>query len=184
MAIVSSPLPFDRSYWVIPGRFLAGFYPGDQNAQVARDKLNALLECGVQRVINLMAVDETNDGGDPFFAYEGELVSLAAENQLQVTCQRFPIRNQDVPTRQQMRLILDAVDQSLANGEVVYVHCWGGRGRTGTVVGCFLARHQLALGRGVVEKIAALRSRMPDRMCPSPESESQIRMVSEWRVGE
>jgi len=31
MTIMKNPKPpFDRSYWVIPGKFLAGFYPGDR----------------------------------------------------------------------------------------------------------------------------------------------------------
>jgi hypothetical protein len=29
-------VPFDRSYLVVPGRFLAGCYPGDLDAGVAR----------------------------------------------------------------------------------------------------------------------------------------------------
>ena len=37
--------------------------------------------------------------------------------------------------------ILDAIDKALEDGKNVYVHCWGGIGRTGTVVGCWLVRH-------------------------------------------
>ena len=37
--------------------------------------------------------------------------------------------------------MLDAIDDQLENGGNVYVHCWGGKGRTGTVVGCWLIRH-------------------------------------------
>lgn len=43
------------------------------------------------------------------------------------------------PTVDQMRAILDAIDR--AAGSIVYVHCWGGHGRTGTVAGCYLVRH-------------------------------------------
>ena len=42
-----------------------------------------------------------------------------------------------------MTRILDDVDAALADGGAVYVHCWGGIGRTGTVVGCWLVRHGL-----------------------------------------
>lgn len=184
MAHHPTPPPFERSYWVIPGRFLAGYYPGDRDELVSRNKLSALLVCGVQKILNLMAVDEMNGDGEPFAPYDALLAELASEQRVEVTCQRFPVTVQDVPTWQQMRIILDSIDHSLANGEVVYVHDWDGRGRTGTVVGCFIARHQLAMGRGVVGKIAALRSDVPDRAMPSPESEAQIRMVSAWRGGE
>jgi len=32
-------LPFPRTYWVIPGRFLAGFYPGDLDPSRQKAKL-------------------------------------------------------------------------------------------------------------------------------------------------
>ena len=37
-----------------------------------------------------------------------------------------------------MREILDHLRTRLDSGHKVYVHCWGGIGRTGTVVGCHL----------------------------------------------
>ena len=40
-----------------------------------------------------------------------------------------------------MLAVLDAIDIALCEGHGVYIHCWGGVGRTGTVVGCWLKRH-------------------------------------------
>jgi hypothetical protein len=57
-----------------------------------------------------------------------------------------------VPSPQEMTAILDVLDAALAAGRVVYLHCWGGVGRTGTVVGCYLVRHGM---RGE-EALAAL----------------------------
>ncbi len=34
-----------------------------------------------------------------------------------------------------MTQILDDIDSAIADEGVAYVHCWGGIGRTGTVVG-------------------------------------------------
>jgi hypothetical protein len=184
MASVPTPLPYERSYWIIPGRLLAGEYPSDVSPETAQLKLHALLECGIQRVINLMEVDEFDSSGESLPPYEQELRDLAEMRGLNLSCQRFPIKDQEIPTRQQMRFILDAIDQSLANGEVLYIHCLTGRGRTGTVIGCFLARHNLAAGRNVLEKITSLRSQLPDCEQLSPETESQQRLVTEWREGE
>jgi len=35
-----------------------------------------------------------------------------------------------------MHEILDTIDAALSAKRIVYVHCWGGVGRTGTVIGC------------------------------------------------
>ena len=81
---------------------------------------------------------------------------------------------------EEMTAILDAIDGHLADGRTVYVHCWGGVGRTGTVIGCWLARH----GRQGEPALARLRELW--RECPksatrkSPETEEQERYVLEW----
>jgi protein-tyrosine phosphatase len=39
---------------------------------------------------------------------------------------------------QQIRQAVSTIVERLGSGEGVVVHCWGGRGRTGTVMGCVL----------------------------------------------
>jgi hypothetical protein len=133
-------LPFNRSYWAVPGRLLAGYYPGDLDPALAERKLTALVRCGVELVINLMEADEVNWLGKPFADYRPTLEGLARSAGRAVRCERMPIRDADVPTVAQMRAILDTVERANAEGQIVYVHCLGGIGRTGTVVGCYLAR--------------------------------------------
>ena len=80
--------------------------------------------------------------------------------------------------------ILDSTDQSLAEGLPVYVHRWGGVGRTGTVVGCYLIRHGIATQIEVLDRIAALRRKEFTAYRQSPETLEQRRMVQNWRVGQ
>jgi protein-tyrosine phosphatase len=79
-----------------------------------------------------------------------------------------------------MTRILDDVDTALAEGGGVYVHCWGGIGRTGTVVGCWLVRHRLDDG-DPLRAIARLRRGVPDAWAASPQTEAQREMVSAWK---
>jgi protein-tyrosine phosphatase len=82
-----------------------------------------------------------------------------------------------------MQLILDKIDTALDSGQVVYVHCFAGLGRTGTVVGCYLARHGIS-GEAALTEIARLRQDLPTARLRSPEVEIQRQMVRCWPVGQ
>jgi protein-tyrosine phosphatase len=177
-------VPFPRSYWVQPGQLLAGYYPGAPGPREASRKLRGLLDAGIYAVISLMEPEETDHQGRPFTPYEEQLYRLSSEYDRAMTCLRLPIPDQCVPTREHMRQILDAIDAFLENGTPVYVHCWGGKGRTGTVVGCWLARHGLATGDDALRMVQHLRRNDPTAHQPSPENRIQCIMVRSWQPGE
>ena len=60
------------------------------------------------------------------------------------------------PTR--LVTTLDEIDRLLEDGRTVYVHCWGGVGRTGLVVGAWLIRHGAATGDTVMDVLGRLRT--------------------------
>ncbi|MHB9129927.1 MAG: ARPP-1 family domain-containing protein [Armatimonadota bacterium] len=177
-------VPFPRAYWVRPGQLLAGCYPGAPGPREALRKLRGLLDAGIHAVISLMEPEETDHRGRPFTPYEDHLYRLASEREIAVTCLRLPIPDQCVPTRETMRQILDAIDALLENGTPTYIHCWGGKGRTGTVVGCWLARHGLANGDEALRMVQNLRRNDPTANQPSPENRIQCNMVRNWQTGE
>jgi len=80
-----------------------------------------------------------------------------------------------------MATILGGSDAALDRRGTGYVHCWGGIGRTGTVVGCWLVRHGLT-GKGALRQIAEWwqyveKSRI-HRM--SPQTQGQRDFVRDW----
>ncbi|MBI2334113.1 MAG: dual specificity protein phosphatase family protein, partial [Chloroflexi bacterium] len=96
--------------------------------------------------------------------------------------QRFAIRDHGVPSEQTMTLILDTIDAAIQSGSPVYVHCWGGVGRTGIVVGCYLVRHGMSAEKAL-ERVNALYKTRPHNyfLVRSPETEEQADFVRNWR---
>jgi protein-tyrosine phosphatase len=83
---------------------------------------------------------------------------------------RLEIEDLGCPTRETMTRILDSIDASLAAGEVVYVHCLAGIGRTGTVIGCYLVRHGMS-GDEALATVERLRGAGPE----TPEQRQLVR---------
>jgi protein-tyrosine phosphatase len=169
--------PIPDSYWVRPGQLLAGEYPRNLDDRASRPKLRRLLEAGVTFFLDL-----TEAGEYSLKPYVQLLREEAKTLGRSVKHQRMPIRDMDTPTPAHMTHILDTIDAALTAGQTVYVHCYGGIGRTGTVVGCYLARHGMS-GEEALAEIARLRQGTPDEWVTSPETEVQRQMVRGWPVG-
>lgn len=169
----SPPIP--DSYWVLPGRLMAGEYPGAKEAAQARRKLRSFLAAGVTYFLDLTQPGELA----PYAALLHE--EAAALGQTAVH-QRMAIPDLGTPSTAETKHILDAIDAALAAGQVVYVHCWGGVGRTGTIIGCYLVRHGLT-GDEALAQIARMRHGTPDGYKPSPETQAQRARVLNWAMG-
>ena len=126
------------TYWVEPGRLLAGSYPSS---------LDDLVDAGVTLVVDLTEEGERSP-------YDAPMRKV-----------RVPIADFSCPAPETMNEVLDVIDAELSTGGVVFVHCYGGVGRTGTVVGCWLTRHGASLAR----------------LPRPPETEEQRRLIASWK---
>ena len=168
--------PIPDAYWVQPGRLLAGEYPGAREEAAALQKLRHLLHVGGITFF----LDLTEEGEHRLQPYAPYLARLASTENLPLAeHRRMPIRDLGVPAPETMWAILDLLKAALAEGRGVYVHCWGGIGRTGTVVGCYLVSQGLT-GEQALAQIAAWRRDTPDGDRPSPETDEQRRLVLSW----
>ena len=166
--------PIPDSYWLIDGMLLAGEYPGTHRDDATREKLAKFLDAGIRTFINL--TEET----EPLAKYDGVLRHLTKDRNIEARHIRFSVRDGCIPTeRAQMERILATIREEIDAARPVYVHCWGGIGRTGTVIGCWLVEEGLA-GEKAIARIAELRAHTPDRHMPSPENEDQRRYICDW----
>ncbi|MCK9248613.1 MAG: ADP-ribosylglycohydrolase family protein [Solirubrobacteraceae bacterium] len=170
-------LPND-AFWLRDGRVLAGPYPGAPTKQEATEKLDALLDLGVRWFVDLTEAGE-GPGPHGLHPYDRLLRSRAAARGIDgVWHVRLPIRDVSVPTFHEMRTILDVVQRAPSG---VYVHCWGGVGRTGTVLGC-LAVDEGATGSEALAEVAHAR-RFTARARAgrvAPETVEQRAFVAAW----
>src|SRR5260370_34163521 len=131
--------PDPNTYWVVPGKLLAGEFPGALDSEEARRRLRRFLAAGVRHFIDLTEAGEL----EPY----AEL--LAEEEGSRTTYDRIPIRDVSVPEEPKtVAEIIAAIDrgiaqkpghvQTVAEGGITYVHCWGGAGPTGLAVACWL----------------------------------------------
>lgn len=172
MTSLLRPLP--DSYWVIPHQFLAGEYPGSFHTERARQRIDMLLAAGINVFVDLTTADELP-------AYNTLLREQASYHNMKTRYHRFPVGDFGVPSRAHMREILDYLDAMLENGNKLYLHCWGGVGRTGTVVGCYLVRHGMT-GEQAINQLAVWWQDVPKHAIHprSPETDEQVNFVLNW----
>jgi len=161
-------VPLPNSYWVLPGRLLAGEHPGGATAEVTRERLARLLESGIDCFIDLTQPHE-------LLPYESALPPG-------VQYLRRPIVDHGTPANfADMVEILEDLQRALREARVIYLHCRAGIGRTGMVAGCLLAQ-QGFVGSDALDELNRLwRQCARSGLWPSvPETAEQVEYVRRW----
>jgi ADP-ribosylglycohydrolase len=162
-----------NSYWVVPGRLLAGEHPGAHTLSDTTDRLQALLFAGVTLFVDLSEADEA-----PSYS---QLLMYAA-GAVPINHVRHAFSDHAVPeSPQAMQDILDAIDLHLAQQGVVYVHCRSGIGRTATVIGCYFARLGMS-GDEALERLNEVwaESERSHTTARVPKTQVQIEYIRNW----
>jgi protein-tyrosine phosphatase len=136
--------------------------------------LDKFLELGIDTFYDLTVLDEL----PPYLPI---LREEASERGIKIQHIRFPILDRNIPPRGMMMTILDVIGNALAKGHNVYLHCWGGIGRTGTTVGCYLVRRGLT-GEQALERLAEWWKDVPkSSFCAyTPETDQQKAYILNW----
>jgi len=151
--------------WLIPQAIMIGQYPGmtpesygptlkesQLHIQNMITDSNISLFCCLQTEVPAQDDDITwnENGGEiylepeylrrefprPFTRYAPIAESFASNNQQQLTFIHNPIEDLDVPTNDDLLSLLSQLFYHLEDNGIIYLHCWGGRGRAGLVGAC------------------------------------------------
>jgi atypical dual specificity phosphatase len=144
----------DRGHWLEPDRLIGCAYPRRETA------LAALARQGVSVLINLHER-----------AHDPE--RLARHGLTEV---HLPVPDFTPPSPEQLRRGLEAMEQAIAAGRAVAVHCGGGLGRTGTLLACYLVRG----GLNPADAIAQVRRVRPG----SVETPTQVATVETFAASD
>ena len=165
----ANPTPLRNSYWVVPGKVLAGEHPSGTNVEATRERLQRLIGAGIECFVDLT---------DP-----RELKPYDPELPFSVEYLRKPIRDHSIPAqRSHMIEILDCIQDAVESGRCVYVHCRAGIGRTGMVIGCYLAERGLH-GEAALDELNRLwqQSERSQNWGSVPETDQQVDFVRTWK---
>ncbi|KAF8186768.1 protein-tyrosine phosphatase-like protein [Pholiota molesta] len=171
--------PIPNSYWATP-LLLACEYPWSPQTPT-NPKLDALLLAGVRTFIDLTECGELL----PYTSILATRAGLLGVDPAALEYHRFPIRDRCLPASPAlMDAVLGTLRDAAARGRVCAVHCRGGIGRTGVVVGCWLVESGAARdGREALALIA--REWQSVEKCTryphSPETGPQFEFVARFR---
>ena len=173
-----TPLPGD-SFWVEEPLLLAGPYAGAPTKAEATAKLEAFLDLGITTFLDLTEEGESSTEHGELRRYDTLLYELARKRGIEARYARKPIPDLGIPEVWHMEAMLGLITSQMQQSHGVYVHCWGGVGRTGTVLGC------LAVERGVpreavLERLAKLRAGTKRAGRAAPETDEQRDLVMSW----
>ena len=178
-ALVGKSAPLPRSYWVLPGKLLAGGYPGrDRSGSGPGAAIGALLDSGVDSFLDLTAPGE-DLGAEP---YADLLGPEASRRGMDIERRAAPLEDMSA-VGSAVGGALKSLEALLAACKTVYLHCLGGLGRTGTIVGSYIVEKGLAKPEEAVALIGALRAGTDKPSLESPQTEEQRRLVESTRPG-
>lgn len=164
-----------HAYRVAPG-LLVGEYPGAPQPARAAAKIALLVDAGIRTFIDLTT------SSDPLEPYAPVLDAAGEDRGLDLRRVQVPIPDVSVIDLATYVEVVHNIDAEIAAGRGVYVHCWGGVGRAGTVVGCWLRERGLTAAEALTQ-LVDLRAGTAKARRQSPETGEQRAIIRAYPSG-
>ncbi len=143
-----------RFGWVLPGELAGSARPGRYHP--LESDLDFLQAENIQTIISLLE----------------STINLVEYRQRGIEAHHFPVEDYTAPRLDQIAESCSIIENALAQGKGVLVHCNAGIGRTGTLLACFLVYR----GAEPDEAVRLVRSKRPISL----ETEAQVDVVHRY----
>lgn len=151
-----------------------GEHPAYPSRSATGDRLQRFIQAGVTCFVDLTEVREIS-------AYQASLPATSWTGR-SIAYLREPIRDHGLPdSREVVARVLGRIDEALAAGHVVYLHCRAGIGRSALVAGCWLASRR-GTSEYTLDELQDLwlQSAKSELWPVVPETEEQAAFVRDW----
>ena len=165
--------PTEESNWLIPGKLIVGSCP------ITSEEVEDIAQEGVDTFVCLLDRDD-------FSSYISKKDYKTLLRSMDINVIFKPIADGDITTDHRAFSIAWMIFEELKKeGSVIYLHCWGGHGRAGTIGAMVLG---LWYREPFVEVISFLQKAHQTRIegghHPTPQTKDQIYQVARFFVDE
>jgi protein-tyrosine phosphatase len=163
---IGSPL----NYYKVENSIYAGEYPYAVNPMLGIKKLDVLNDLKVNTIIDLTE--------------NGELYQYTASIRANCTHYRFPIKDRNIPDSfDNVYNLMAYIDNAKSENGTIYIHCWGGVGRTGTIVACWLVYNGMSANEALAHLNELWKSCPKSRRRPyCPDHGCQIGFIKHYEI--
>jgi protein-tyrosine phosphatase len=166
-----------KFYEVIANQLFAGETISSLNLITRNSKMKQIFDLGITTIINLTEENEINFQGAALVSYDKDLIEFYEKSNKKIELIKFPIQDGNIPDKSDLNRLLEIIRSKIQLNEKIYIHCRGGIGRTGVIIGSILIDLKLVSKNDVLLKINDLKKKslLPKRQ--SPETDKQIKFL-------
>ncbi|KAF5832794.1 protein-tyrosine phosphatase-like protein [Dunaliella salina] len=165
--------------WLVPGSVMLGRYPYVEPSRLTdveqgEAQLEKILRAGITTFVSLQRKPIPG-------AEDPERLAAFTHPSYELFFLHHPVEDLGVPdSKEGLNALLDDLVVRMGQGEKLYIHCWGGRGRAGLVGACLLREaYGISAEEALIRVQKAFDTRIDNKL-RSPETDEQHMFVKAY----
>jgi N-glycosidase YbiA len=171
--------PTLKSSWIVPKRILFGSYPGAKNRKLHKHMIEEILDCRINTFISLLEEGEEDWKWGGLNSYQETIKDMNVPN---IEFYNYPIPDNDIVDDDIVLEIIANINKFLDKERNIYIHCYGGKGRTGTIMAVFIGKTFGQSGKEAMKTIRMLYDCRGDSNKKKKIPQSRIQRQQVYRI--